>query len=119
MYTRLQDEKHVLYNYVANILLDRLCTRMLAPTGANVQIIAARRETNKFLNENFKDYLRRQVHGRRDMCIEVAIETPSNEKCLQLADFVSWAIFRKRERGDESYYKLIGSRMVEESPLFP
>lgn len=27
VYTKLQDEKHVLYNYVANILLDRIFTK--------------------------------------------------------------------------------------------
>ena len=31
VYTKLQDEKHVLYNYVANILLDRIYTKNLFP----------------------------------------------------------------------------------------
>jgi hypothetical protein len=29
VYTKLQDEKHVLYNYVTNILLDRIFTKKL------------------------------------------------------------------------------------------
>ena len=29
VYTRLQDEKHVLYNYVTNILIDRIITKGL------------------------------------------------------------------------------------------
>lgn len=31
VYTRLQDEKVVLYNYVTNILLDRIFTKRLLP----------------------------------------------------------------------------------------
>jgi FAD synthase len=56
VYTKLQDEKHVLYNYVTNILLDRIFTKKLLK-GKDFKFIASRRETNKFLNENFKEYL--------------------------------------------------------------
>ncbi|MBI2032397.1 MAG: hypothetical protein HYV38_02575 [Candidatus Levybacteria bacterium] len=52
VYTHLQDEKHVLYNYVANILLDRIMKRHL-DKDREVILIAARRETNKFLNAGF------------------------------------------------------------------
>ena len=38
---------------------------------------------------------------------------------LQAVDFVSWAIFRKYEYGDDSYYNLIKNKIVEENPLFP
>lgn len=57
VYTKLQDEKQVLYNYVTNILLDRIMTRKLVPAKQKITLVASRRETNKFLNENFKSYL--------------------------------------------------------------
>ena len=48
VYTRLQDEKQVLYNYVTNILLDRVYTKRIIPIRMkNIELIASRRETNK------------------------------------------------------------------------
>lgn len=119
VYTRLQDEKQVLYNYVTNILLDRLYTRRILDATDKVELIAARRETNKFLNENFCDYLDTKVRGDHNGLMSVSIKTPAEEKCLQAADFASWAIFRKYEYGDDSYYNIIKSKIIEENSLFP
>ncbi len=119
VYTRLQDEKAVLYNYVTNILLDRLMTKRLVDKGKDRELIASRRETNKFLNQNFTDYLRRQMEENHGLKLRVSIKTPHEEKCLQAVDMVSWAIFRKYEYGDESYAKILDPVIVEESPLFP
>ena len=120
VYTRLQDEKQVLYNYVTNILLDRVYTKRIIPIRMkNIELIASRRETNKFLNENFKSYLNNQAKNRHSVDIKVQIKTPSEEKTLQAVDFVSWAIFRKYEYADDTFYNIIKNRMVEENPLFP
>ncbi|MBM4067176.1 MAG: DUF3800 domain-containing protein [Planctomycetes bacterium] len=119
-YTRLRDEKPVLYNYVTNILLDRVYTKRIIPVRMkNIELIASRRETNKFLNENFKNYLNNQAKNRHSIDIKVQIKTPSEEKTLQAVDFVSWAIFRKYEYADDTFYNIIKNRMVEENPLFP
>ena len=77
VYTHLQDEKHVLYNYVVNILLDRIMTRRLLNTKLPITLIAAKRETNKFLNINFKNYLRQQLKTKHKLAIAVEIKTPS------------------------------------------
>ncbi len=119
VYTHLQDEKHVLYNYVANILLDRIYTKKLVPTDEVVHLIASQRETNKFLNKNLCNYLTQQLAGNHRLDIDVKIRSPQQEKCLQIVDFASWAIFRLIEHGDESYFNLIKRRVVEQSPLFP
>ena len=119
VYTRLQDEKHVLYNYVVNMLLDRIMTRKIIPTDEKIQLIASRRETNKFLNDNFKAYLENQTAQNHRLQLSISIKTPQEEKCLQLADMISWSIFRKCEHADETYYNLIKSKVIEESPLFP
>ncbi|MEK6715633.1 MAG: hypothetical protein AABY43_06275 [Candidatus Omnitrophota bacterium] len=37
---------------------------------------------------------------------------------LQVVDFISWAIFRKYEYRDESYYEMIRKKISEENPLF-
>ena len=118
VYTHLQDEKHVLYNYVTNILLDRIMTKHL-DKDREITLIAAKRETNKFLNMGFKDYLKNQLKNKHKALITVEIKAPSEEKALQAVDFACWAIFRKYEIGDDSYYSLFKKIIIEESPLFP
>ena len=119
VYTRLQDEKQILYNYVTNILLDRIITKKLVDKTKRIHLIASRRETNKFLNENFKNYLTNQARNNYRVDIKIEIKTPYEEKGLQAVDFISWAIFRKYEYGDDSYYNIINEKIVEENSLFP
>ncbi len=119
VYTKLRDEKHVLYNYVSNILLDRIFTKKLVPLDAPITLIASRRETNKFLNDNFRSYIKGQIKNNHHLDLHIEIKTPASEKCLQAVDFICWAIYKKRESGDESCYNVIRQKIVEESPLFP
>jgi len=118
VYTRLQDEKPVLYNYITNILLDRIFSKKLVGT-ESVEIVASKKETNKFLNQNFKIYLQSQLIKEHGISITITVKTAAEAKALQAADFVSWAIFRKYEHGDETYYDIIRRNIVEENPLFP
>lgn len=118
VYTKMQDEKDVLYNYVTNILLDRIFTKKLIPTNKKITLIASRKETNKFLNLNFSNYLSDQARINHKLDLDVEIKTPHEEKGLQAVDFVSWAIFRKHEYGDESYYTLFKKKILEERSLF-
>lgn len=119
VYTRLQDEKHVLYNYVANILLDRIYTKKLIPLHGPIQLIASQRETNKFLNNNFKQYLESQIQNNHKLQLTIEIRPSHGDKCLQAVDFICWAAYRRIETGDSSYINIIRSKIVEESPLFP
>lgn len=116
VYAHLHDEKAILYNFVTNILLDRLINKQVILPQEPIQFIASRRETSKFLNENFKNYLENQMNGRLN--IEVIIDTPAHEKCLQLADFASWSIFRYYEHNDEQYYNIIRDLIIEDKSLF-
>jgi hypothetical protein len=69
VYVDLKNQKHLLYNYSANIILDRL------------------------------------IHSK-------LIEG------LQAVDFISWAIFRKYEKGDLEFYEIIKNRIIDERLLF-
>jgi arsenate reductase-like glutaredoxin family protein len=119
VYTKLQEEKAVLYNYVTNILLDRIFTKRLIPFDQEVVLIASKRETNVFLNENFKNYLKNQALNTHKVKLHIEIKTPFEDKALQAVDFISWAIFRKYEYKDGSYYEMIKEKIAEENPLFP
>jgi len=118
VYTKLQEEKDVLYNYVTNILLDRICSKKLLPINKPICLIASRKETNKFLNLNFKNYLSNQIKNNHKIDVEVEIKTPYEEKSLQAVDFVSWSIFRKYEYQDGAYYEVFKSKIFEENILF-
>jgi len=118
VYTKLQDQKQVLYNYITNILLDRVYTKKLIPLNEKICLIASRRETNKFLNQNFSLYLKNQLKNNHKIDIDIEIKSPTQEKSLQVVDMLSWAIFRKYEHGDESYYNLIKADIIEENSLF-
>jgi hypothetical protein len=116
VHTDWQSQKHALYTIVTNILLDRIYNKNLA-NGANVEIIASRRETKTVLNNEFKHFLEGQINRDHGVKVEVKIETPTKEKCLQLADFASWAIFRNREHGDDTYRNIIKPIIVEDISL--
>ncbi|KKR56793.1 MAG: hypothetical protein UT95_C0034G0001, partial [Candidatus Curtissbacteria bacterium GW2011_GWB1_40_28] len=64
-------------------------------------------------------YLNSQIKNRHKTNISIQIKNPFQEKSLQAVDFISWAIFRKYEQEDDSYYNLIKSKIIEENPLFP
>lgn len=118
VYSRLQDEKTILYNYVTNILLDRIARKNLLPISEKINLIASRRETNRFLNDNFKYYLETQNTATRQILLDVTIKTPSSEKGLQVVDFISWAIFRKYEHKEDYFYNMIKDFIKEENSLF-
>lgn len=108
VYAHLQNEKNILYNYVVNILLDRIL-RGSSFLGDTIHVIAAQKETNKYLNQNFKSYLLKKQEK-----ISVTIATTAQEKCLQAVDCISWAMFGDHERGDSSYRRIIEGIIKEE-----
>ena len=110
---RFRDEKHSLYNYVANLLLRHILMKKLASETGIVRVVAARRETNKFLNRSFSERLKGRARDAYATDIEIDIASPSAEKSLQVADVVSWSIFRKYEHGDPSYRDMIRADIIE------
>jgi undecaprenyl pyrophosphate synthase len=82
VYTKLQDEKHILYNYVTNILLDRVFSKKILKLSEPIKLIASKRETNKFLDDNFRSYLEEQTKNNHKHKISVKINFPHEEKCL-------------------------------------
>jgi hypothetical protein len=119
VYTKLKDEREVLYNFVTNTLLDRIMVKNLIPSSQQITLIASQRETSKFLNSNFKNYLEDNAKRNHKLNLSVEIKTPYQEKGLQAVDFVSWSVFRRIEYKDSTYYDTIKSTVIEESSLYP
>jgi hypothetical protein len=118
VYTHLHNEKQVIYNYITNILLNRILDKKLIDTDQKVHLIASRRETNKFLNSNFKNYLKNKAQKKHSIDIDINIALSNQEKCLQIVDLISWSYFRHIEHKDSSYYNIIKEMMEEEVILF-
>ena len=116
VYTRLQNEKHILYNWVVNLLIDVLITKNILPQEEKIFFIASRRETNKTLNENFLSYLKSQNKDKLD--IEFVIKTAYQEKGLQVVDVLSYAVYQKYEHGNDELYSMIENLIIEEKNLF-
>jgi hypothetical protein len=71
------------------------------------------------LNTNFKNYLENEaLLLNYKLKIEVSIKTSHSVRGLQAVDFVSRALFKKYEHGENSYYNIIKDVIVEELPLF-
>lgn len=119
VYIDLRKQKNYLYNYAVNILLDRLHNKKVVKNNDKISIYIDQRETNKFLKKNFEDYLRDNLMKRGNNNFEIRIRPSHAEKCLQAVDFISWAIFRKYEKGDYEFYELIKRKIIEENLLFP
>jgi len=62
---------------------------------------------------------RHSPRNQAKVSLHIEIKTPFEDKALQAVDFISWAIFRKYEYQDGSYYEIIRKKIVEENPLFP
>ncbi len=87
VYTDLQNEKNILYNYITNILLDRIINKKLCNLKEPIHFVASQKDTNKYLNKVFTDYITSKVKNRIDLKLE--IKSSSKHKCLQIADFLS------------------------------
>lgn len=119
VYVDLQNQKNYLYNYTANILLDRLHTKEVLEPKESVHLFVDRKDTKKRLRENFIDYLTSSMKKRRDGQFAVELHSSHENKSLQAVDFISWAIFRKYESGDYAFYDIIKSKITDERLLFP
>lgn len=119
VYIDLQKQKNYLYNYTANILLDRLHNKKIIDTDEPIDLYIDQKDTNKFIKENFEKYLKDNFKKRGNNKVAIKIKPSHTEKCLQAVDFISWAIFRKYERGDYEYYEIIKNSVIEENLLFP
>lgn len=119
VYVDLQNQKNYLYNYTANILLDRLHTKEILPSKEPIHLFIDRKDTKKCLRENFIRYLTDSMTKRRDGVFKVELHASHENKSLQAVDFISWAIFRKYEQGDYEYYEIIKNKIYDEKLLLP
>jgi hypothetical protein len=118
VYVDLQNQKNYLYNYTANILLDRLHKKGVIDGEHDIELFIDRKDTKKSLRENFINYLDSAMSERKAGKLSISLHSSNENKSIQAVDFISWAIFRKYERGDFEYYELIKNKIEDERLLF-
>jgi hypothetical protein len=119
VYVDLQNQKNYLYNFTANIILDRLINTKIIDGNTQISLVVDKKDTKKNLRENFISYITEAMKERRSGGFEMSLSTSHDEKGLQAVDFISWAIFRKYERGDFKFYEIIKDKIIDERLLFP
>lgn len=108
---QLRDKPDKLYNWMTKTLLKYMCICNVLDGDGNL-LIASRRETNRLLNDDFHRYVQEQISKMTAGNFDVKIACPHEEKCLQVVDCICWSIYRAREHGDDSYEKLIETRIA-------
>lgn len=115
----LREQKNILYNYVANILLEKIHKTPNFNNEQIIELVVDRKDTKKSLRKNFIEYLTASIKGRGVKDCKIELHSSHDNKSLQAVDFVSWAIFRKYEYADFEYYEIIKDKIFEEYVLFP
>ncbi len=119
VYVDLRNQKNYLYNYAANILLDRLHGNNALNPNESIHLFIDRKDTKKKLRENLINYLMSSMKKRHGGSFKVELHSSYENQSLQAVDFISWAIFRKYERGDYEFYEIIKNKITDERLLFP
>jgi hypothetical protein len=58
-------------------------------------------------------YIKFKIKNKNMGCeIDVEHKNSNREGCLQVLDFISWAIFRKYESKDERFYDIIKKKFL-------
>jgi len=104
-----------LYSNMVVTLINRLYADNIIRNTENVLFVASRRNTSKRLNDEFCETI---VNSTKDINFEITIKKPSDDKCLQAVDFVSWAFWQKYENGDNTYTDIIANKVVNEYVMY-
>ena len=102
-------EYGIAYNYFTGVILSEL---IFEDGFHDVNLIYDIRNKETHYKKHFKEHLETKLFGdalEREVSIKIQIEGLASDKCygLTAVDFFSWAIFRKFEHSDDSFYNLL------------
>jgi len=111
----LTGKPHELYTSMVVTLINRLHADGIISTGEDIKLVASRVNTSKHLNNEFLESVISHIQG---IDFDAEVIKPSDDKCLQAVDFVSWALWQKYENGDEIYSDIIADKIVKEYIMY-
>lgn len=114
VYEYLKDKKSKLYNYISNLILNE-CSF----DNPSVCLIVDKSKSNRSLREDFDNYVRKKINEKNNLNkLIIKHENSQNEGCLQVLDFISWAIFRNYEYKDSIFIEMIKDKIVIKKEVF-
>jgi hypothetical protein len=101
------------YNYFTGILLSEM---IFQDNMRDVHLICNTRNKETHTKRHFQEYLKTKIYGmalENNVNVNIVIKGEYSHKCYGLlaADYFSWAIFRKFERDDDSFFKLFENKL--------
>jgi|TARA_Y100000310_G_scaffold89559_2_gene86654 hypothetical protein len=82
-----------------------------------VELVVDRSKNKRDLRDDFDNYIKAQLKGL-DCKISIDHEDSKSNGCLQVLDFISGAIFRKYEFGEQDFYGIIKEKIILEKDIF-
>lgn len=114
VYEYLKEKKDKLYNYLSNLILNECSFDT-----KNVCLIVDKSKSTRSLRDDFNNYIKNEMKNNNSSCtLNIKHENSQNEQCLQVLDFVSWAIFRAYEYKDSSFFDIIKNKIVIKKEVF-
>lgn len=103
----LKNDKHKLYNYVCGVLASTMSI-----DSKHLIIRIDYSKGKQALREDFDNYIQDKCKENKwNRSIEVYHSWSHAWEGLQIADFVSWAVFQKFEHNNDSYLKIIEKKV--------
>ena len=106
---------HELYASIIVTLINRLYLDGVISGIDEIVLVASRMNTNRKLNISFSESVVNRMSGTN---FNINIVKPSDDKCLQAVDFVSWALWQKYEKADNTYSDLVTDKIVKEYVMY-
>ncbi len=114
VYEYLKNKKNKLYNYISNLVVNE-CSF----DSPSVCLIVDKSKSNRSLRDDFDNYIRKKLNERNQINkLIIKHENSGNNACLQVLDFISWAIFRNYEHKDPTFIEIIKDRIVIKKEIF-
>ena len=111
----LTGKPHELYTSMVVTLINRLHADGVISSEGDIKLIASKRNTNKYLNDDFLESVISHIKG---INFDAEIKKPCDDKCLQAVDFASWALWQKYENGDKTYSDVVINKTIKEYIMY-
>ncbi len=103
----------IAYNYFTGVLISEL---IFNDGIHNVHITYDKKNKETHLHRHFKEYLHTKIYGLAlekdlDVNLEIIGDDSTNNYGLSAVDYFSWALFRKFEHKDDSFFELFSDKL--------
>lgn len=104
--------KNILYNYIAGILVEHAQGNF-----KKISLIIDKKDKKGLLRDDFDSYI---TNHKINWDVKIGIEHKDSyaDRGLQAVDFVAWAVNRKYNTSDDTFYKIIEPKIKHKKELF-